>query len=37
MNEYLSCDEINFDRNVKLKETLKTSDDSDIRYSIEFD
>ena len=37
MSEYLSCDEIKFDRNVKLKETLKTSDDSDIRYSIEFD
>ena len=37
MSEYLPCDEIKFDRNVKLEEILNTSDDSDIGYFIEVD
>ena len=32
MSEYVLCDEINFDRNVKLEDILNTPDDSDIGY-----
>ena len=37
MSEYLPNDEIKFDRDVKLDETLNTPDDSDIVYFIEVD
>ena len=37
MSEYLTYDEIEFDRNVKLEKTLKTTDNSDIGYFIEVD
>ena len=37
MSEYLAYDEMNFDRNVKLENTLNTPDDSDIGFFIEVD
>ena len=37
MSEYLPYDEIKFDRNLKLEDTLNTPDASDIGYFIEFD
>ena len=37
MIEYLPYDEIKFDRNVKLEDTLNTLDNSDIGYFIEVD
>ena len=37
MSEYLPFDEIKFDSNVKLEDTLITSDDSEIGYFIEVD
>ena len=37
MSEYLLCDEIKFDRDVKLKEILTTPDDSGNGFFIEVD
>ena len=37
MSECLPYNKINFDRDVKLKDILKTPDDSDIGYFIEVD
>ena len=37
MSEPLPYDEIKFDKNVKLEDTLRTPDDSDIGYFIEVD
>ena len=37
MSEPLPHDEIKFDKNVKLEDILKTTDDSDIGYFIEVD
>ena len=37
MSEHLPYDEIKFDNNVKLEDTLKTPDDSDLGSFIEVD
>ena len=37
MSESLPYDEIKFDNNVELEDILKTLEDSDIGYFIEFD
>ena len=37
MSEPLPYDEINFDRDIKLEDILKTPDDSDTGYFIEVD
>ena len=37
MSEYLTYDEIKFDRKVKLEGILKNPDDSDVGYFIEID
>ena len=34
MNQPLPYDELNFDKNVKLEDTLNTLDDSDIGYFV---
>ena len=37
MSEYLPCDEIKYDNNVKIEDILNNPDDSDIGYFIEVD